>query len=49
MFTTDVQGCQFGFFEAKFVLFGLFSTPLAFFYLKKMPNEIWRFLAFFGQ
>jgi len=24
------QGCQFGFFEAKFVNVGLFSTPLAF-------------------
>jgi len=30
------QGCQFGFFEAKFVIFGLFSTPSAFFlFLKK--------------
>ena len=29
------QGCQFGFFEAKFVIFGLFSTPLAFFFWKK--------------
>jgi len=39
------QGCQFGFFEAKFVIFGLFSTPLAFLYLWKKAN--WN-LAFFG-
>jgi len=37
------QGCQFGFFEAKFVIFGLFSTPLAFFIFEKRPNEIWLF------
>jgi len=41
------QGYQFGFFEAKFVIFGLFSTPLAFFaffyIFGKRPNEIWLF------
>jgi len=30
-----LQGCQFDFFEAKFVIFGLFSTPLAFFIFGK--------------
>jgi len=30
------QYCQFGFFEAKFVIFGLFLTPLAVFsFVKK--------------
>jgi len=29
------QGCQFGFFEAKFAIFALFSTPLAFFLVLK--------------
>jgi len=43
------QGCQFGFFEAKFVIFGLFSTLLAFFMFEKRPDEIWLFLAFFGE
>jgi len=29
-----IQGSQFGFFEAKFVIFRLFSTPLTFLFLK---------------
>jgi len=29
------RSCQFGFFEAKFVIFGLFSTPLAVSYFWK--------------
>ena len=38
-----LQGCQFGFFEAKFVIFGFLSSPLAFFsFLEKGE-------AFFGQ
>ena len=41
-----VQGCQFGFFEAKFVIFGLFSTPLAFFYFLKKAKWNLFFLAF---
>jgi len=45
----ELQSCQFGFFEAKFVIFGLFSTPLALFVFEKRPNEIWLFLAFFGE
>ena len=40
------QGCQFGFFEAKIVIFGLFTTPSAFFYFWKKAN--WN-LAFFGH
>jgi len=43
------QGCQFGFFEAKFVIFDLFSTLLVFFIFEKRPNDIWLFLAFFGH
>jgi len=42
------QGCQFGFFEAKFVIFGLFSTPLAFLSLEKGQMKFgifWPFLA----
>jgi len=39
------QCCQCGFFEAKFVIFGLFSIPLAFFYFWKKAK--WN-LAFFG-
>jgi len=39
------QGCQFGIFESKFVIFGLFSTPLAFFIFEKRPDEIWLCLA----
>ena len=40
----SVQGCQFGYFEAEFVIFGLFSTLLAFFIFEKRTN-----LAFFGH
>jgi len=43
------QGCHFGFFEAKFVIFWLFSSPLAFFIFEERPTEIWFFLAFFGE
>jgi len=33
-------------FEAKFLLFVVFPTPLAFFSIfEKRPNEIWPFLA----
>jgi len=42
------QRCQFGFFEVKFVIFGLFSTPLAFLFLKKGQMKfrfIWPILA----
>jgi len=46
---SEKQGCQFGFFEAKFVTFGLLSTPLAFFIFDKRPNKIWLFLTFFGE
>jgi len=42
---TDDQGCQFGFVEAKFVIFGRFSTRLDFFKNEKRPNAIWLFLA----
>jgi len=31
---SPMQDCQFGIFEAKYVIFGLFSTPLAFYCLK---------------
>jgi len=34
------QGCQFSFFEVKFVIFNLFSTPLAFLFLKKGQMKI---------
>ena len=45
------QGCQFGFFEAKFVIFGLFSTPFAFLHFSKKAKCKWNlaFLAFFGR
>ena len=52
------QGCQFGFFEAKFAIFGHFSTPLAFFYFWKKAKcnlaffvIFWRvrFLCRFGR
>jgi len=43
------QRCQFGFFEAKFAIFGPFSTPLALFIFEKRLNEIWLFLAFFWE
>ena len=43
LFSNFRQGCQFGFFEAKFVIFGLFLTPLAFFIFEKRPNQIWLF------
>ena len=46
---TVQQGCQFGFFEAKFVIFGLFSTLLAFFIFEKTSNEIWRFWPFLAN
>ena len=55
----SMQGCQFGFFEAKFVIFSLFSTPLAFFYFWKKVKfhlaffmSIWQhsdFLCRFGK
>jgi len=35
------------FFEAKFVIFWLFLTPLAFLIFEKRPNEMWLFLSFF--
>jgi len=38
-----LQCCQFGYFEAKFIIFGFFSTPLAFIIFGKTPNEIWLF------
>ena len=41
----SMQGCQLGFFEAKFVIFCLFSTPLVFRYFWKKAK--WN-LAFFG-
>jgi len=40
-----LQGCQFDFVEAKFVIFGLFSTPLAFFIFGKSRIQLF-FLAF---
>jgi len=43
------RGCQFGIFEAKFVILGFFSTRLAFFIFEKRPNEIWLFLAFLAS
>jgi len=43
------QGCQFGYFEAKFVILGLFSIPLAFFIFEKRPNEIWLFWPFLAN
>jgi len=41
------QRCQFGFFEAKFAIFGPFSTPLALFIFEKRLNEIWLFFGVF--
>jgi len=46
---TDIQGCQFGFFEAKFVIFGFFSTPSAYFYFWKKTKLNLAFLGFFGE
>jgi len=47
--SSSVQGCQFGFVEAKFVIFGLFSIPLdLFLFLKKGQMKFcffWPFLA----
>ena len=43
---STIQGCQFGYFEAKFVIFGLFSTPLDFF--QKWKKAKWN-SAFFGH
>jgi len=34
------QYCQFGLFEAEFVIFGLFKNLLDFFIFEKRPNEI---------
>jgi len=36
------QGCQFGFFEAKFVILSFYQH----FVLEKRPNEIWIFWPF---
>jgi len=47
--SSPTQGCQFAFFEAKFVMFGLFSILCTFFKNEKRPNAIWIFLAFFGH
>ena len=44
---TVEQGCQFGFFEARFWNSGFFWTLLAFFANQKKPDKIWLFLAFF--
>jgi len=43
------QGCQFGFFEAKFVIFGLSQLFWSFFFLKKGQITFGFFWAFFGH
>jgi len=43
----SVQGCQFGFFDARFWNSGFFWTPLAFFWKsnQKKPDKIWLFFS----
>jgi len=41
--TTSGQRSQFGFFEAKFVIFGLFKLLWLFFIFENRPNESWLF------
>ena len=41
------QGCQFGFFESRFSIFGFFWTPLFFLEIKKTQTKSVFFLAFF--
>jgi len=43
----NAQGCQFDFFEAKFIIFGFFNF-FSFFIFEKSSNEILIFVAFFG-